>query len=84
MYYDDNSFYGIPPRNYLPNNTVPNQAQFVPQTPMLSGRMISFPEEIRPNEVPMDGSPSYFPCRDGNAIFPNAGTPTERFRLSNT
>lgn len=35
----------------------------------IPGRVVKNPNEIRPNDVPMDGSPSYFPTDDGNYIF---------------
>lgn len=43
-----------------------NAAQPVPS---LSGRMVTNPQEIRPNEVPMDGSVSFFPSTDGSYIY---------------
>lgn len=33
------------------------------------GRMISNPNEITPQEVPMDGSISMFPMQDGSAVY---------------
>jgi hypothetical protein len=55
-------------------------AQYIPAPPNYSqqpvrtlvgipGRTIKNPSEIRPNEVSMDGSPSYFPTDDGNYIY---------------
>lgn len=41
-----------------------------PQTyNILSGRIIANPQEIRPNEVSMDGSLSLFPMNDGSCIY---------------
>lgn len=42
------------PQNF--QNPVPNM-----QPPSIRGRLVQSVEEIRPNEVPMDGSVSYFP-----------------------
>lgn len=39
------------------------------QIPGISGRMVQNPNEVRPNEVPMDGSCSFFPVMDGSAIY---------------
>lgn len=36
---------------------------------MLPGRQISSIEEIMPNDVPMDGSVSFFPVRDGSCVY---------------
>lgn len=56
--------------NYLSQQTSNpgNIAQGAP-VPSLSGRMVSNPQEIRPNEVPMDGSVSFFPSLDGSYIY---------------
>jgi hypothetical protein len=45
----------------------PSQPQRIPIG--IPGRVVKNPNEIRPNDVPMDGSPSYFPTDDGNYIF---------------
>lgn len=38
-------------------------------TPVIPGRPVDNPAEIRPNEVPMDGSASFFPTNDGKYIY---------------
>lgn len=49
-----------------PSSNVGNMGQPIPG---LSGRMVTTPQEIRPNEVPMDGSVSFFPSSDGSYIY---------------
>lgn len=39
------------------------------QTPPLKGRIVDDISEVKPNEIPMDGSFCYFPQRDGKKIF---------------
>lgn len=64
-------FGGQQPNQFTPPNyqqqMPPVQTQKMPVG--ISGRVIKNPTEIRPNEVPMDGSPSYFPTDDGNFVF---------------
>lgn len=58
-------------QNYLPyNQQMPSTVGGMTQPiPSLSGRMVTSPQEIRPNEVPMDGSVSFFPSSDGSYIY---------------
>lgn len=51
-----------------------NYSQFgqAPNVGMLPGRYIDSDKEIRANEVPMDGSVSYFPTKDFNMIIAKA------------
>lgn len=52
--------------------TQPNPYQPVwnrPTTPVLPGKIISSMQDIRPNEIPTDGSPSIFPANDFSCIF---------------
>lgn len=37
--------------------------------PYISGRMVSSPDEIQPNEVAMDGTVSFFPTHDCKAVY---------------
>ena len=61
-----------------------NPQPYIPQTPQmpwgqngnryaapstLPGRQISSIDEIMPNDVPMDGSVSFFPVRDGSCVY---------------
>lgn len=48
----------------------PQQPTF--QTPHLSGRYISQPNEITANEVPMDGTVGFFPTQDQQFIYAKA------------
>ena len=69
------SYYGQPqyPVTYptqMPQQ-VPQQTT-QPQIPLpqnLGGRIVNSAEEITPNEVPMNGSVSYFPLKDGKRII---------------
>lgn len=54
--------------NYMPPMTS-NMGYNQQPIPSLSGRMVTNPQEIRPNEVPMDGSVSFFPASDGSYIY---------------
>ena len=47
----------------------PELPQQKPTTPVIPGRPVDNPAEIRPNEVPMDGSASFFPTNDGKYIY---------------
>lgn len=49
------------------SNPVQNQNQNRSQG--ILGRMITNPNEITPQEIPMDGSISMFPMQDGSAVY---------------
>lgn len=51
--------------------TVPNQMGM----PGLHGRIIANPEEIKLNEIPMDGTASLFPMSDDSCIYAKAWGP---------
>lgn len=55
--------------NTIPNNPYTPQPQAVPRQTYLKGRVVNSENDIRPNEVPMDGSVSFFPLGDGKAIY---------------
>lgn len=46
----------------------------------LPGRAVYAPEEIQPGEVAMNGSISYFPSRDGSAIYAKQWLPNGTIR----
>ena len=57
------------------NYTLPNTYQPVwnrPSYPTLPGKLISSMQDIKPNEIPFDGSPSIFPASDFSCIFVKA------------
>ena len=60
--------YMNPSNNYIPQYQNQNPSQ-QPALPALSGRTISTLQDIRPNEIAMDGSVSYFPASDGSCIY---------------
>lgn len=63
----DNSSNQQASRPQLPNT---NQNQQTAPLPVgISGRTVNSVEEIKPNEVPMDGSISLFPMHDYSAIY---------------
>lgn len=73
-----------PPFQMPTNNPPGSQVQIPnwnrpPITPQgysnLSGRTITNPQEIRPNEVLMDGSVSWFPMADGSCVYAKAWGP---------
>ena len=47
--------------------TLPSIAQ-----PMLTGHLVASQEDIKPNDVPMNGSAAYFPSQDGQVIYAKA------------
>ncbi len=50
----------------MPQQTTQNH---IPVIQNLDGRVVSSANEITPNEVPMNGSVSYFPLKDGSGII---------------
>lgn len=67
-------YYGQPQYPITYPTQLPQQApqQPTPQVQMpqnLSGRIVNSMEEITPNEVPMNGSVSYFPLKNGTRII---------------
>ncbi len=57
------------------NYTLPNQYQPAwnrPNYPTLAGKIITSMQDIKPNEIPTDGSPSIFPASDFSCIFVKA------------
>lgn len=55
--------------NAVPNFQPQPPIQQQPQRPVISGRTVASEGEIRPNEIPMDGSISLFPLSDYSAVF---------------
>lgn len=53
----------------IPNNPYANPPQMQSTPPCLKGRTVSDDSDIRPNDVPTDGSPAFFPRTDGQAIY---------------
>ena len=82
----------VPTPSYQPP-TVPSPSQN-PQMNQIRpqgilGRMITNPNEITPQEIPMDGSISMFPMQDGSAVYgkfwdSNGQIKTIRFVPENT
>ena len=68
---------GYPMYNGLPINQPVYRAQVPQVQPMqmqpsysvIPGRIVNTPDEIRPNEVPNDGSIAVFPLNDGSAVY---------------
>lgn len=68
---------GYPMYNGLPINQpvyrtqVPQvqPMQMQPSYSVIPGRIVNTPDEIRPNEVPNDGSIAVFPLNDGSAVY---------------
>lgn len=60
------------PNYYTPNyyGMYPQQYQTpMPSAPQLRGRVVNSANDILPNEIPMDGSISYFPLQDGSGVI---------------
>ena len=51
------------------NNPYASQIQAMPRQAYLKGRVVNSDTDIRPNEVPMDGTASFFPRADGQVIY---------------
>lgn len=49
--------------------TQPNWNFAQQQRPSLPGRVVGSPQDIAPNEVPMDGTAGIFPQQDGSCIY---------------
>lgn len=61
-----NPYGGVVPNVQYQRPELPQQK---PSAPVIPGRPVDNPAEIRPNEVPMDGSASFFPTNDGKYIY---------------
>ena len=59
----------VPTPSYQPMNTSAQNQQSQNRPQGILGRMISNPNEITPQEIPMDGSISMFPMQDGSAVY---------------
>ena len=73
----------VPTPTYQPqtgNQSVTTASQSRPQGVL--GHMITSPDQITPQEIPMDGSISLFPMQDGSAVIGSSGTTTVRSRRS--
>lgn len=72
-----NNGYGVPsypqPMQNQPWSQPPQMMQqpfpMPQQAPSLPGRVVQNPNDIRPNEVAMDGNVTYFPMSDYSCIF---------------
>lgn len=60
-------------QQYTPS--MPTMPQMTVQQPGIAGHMIGSHEEIKPNDVPMNGTAAYFPTQDGSAIYAKAWNP---------
>lgn len=78
MYQSNAGVYGQRPNNTMTYAQDPRfsgqqgnygQPQRTIQIPAIPGRMIQNPDEVTPNEVPMDGTVSLFPMSDWSAIY---------------
>lgn len=67
--YINSPMYGQPQRTYVPqqplNQTIPQQSTL----PAIRGRMVNDESEIIAQEVPMDGTVSFFPKSDYSCIY---------------
>lgn len=58
-----------PQQTYLPQQPLQQATPQMPAVPQLVGRRVNANDQIPPAEIPSDGSPAYFPMRDGSAIL---------------
>lgn len=66
MCYNPYAQIGFQPQPY---NPVVNTVQHQQPRPALPGRSIAVSETVPPQQVPMDGTVSYFPVNDGSCIY---------------
>ena len=59
-------------QNQVQNWDRPVMTQNYGMAPVLHGRMINDPQEIRANEISQDGVPSFFPTNDWSTIYAKA------------
>lgn len=64
----NNPYATVQPAYIQPYNN--QQTQIMPSG--LRGRTVNTPDEITPQEVPMDGGYSFFPLSDGSAVYMKA------------
>lgn len=71
--------YNYPP--YQQNQFQSAYQPYVPQVPSvtpqitqtgLTGHLVASPDEIKPNDIPMNGQAAYFPSQDGKVIYAKA------------
>ena len=61
--------YGQTQQPYVPTPAYQPQPMNQPRQQGILGHMVSNPNEITPQEIPMDGSISLFPMQDGSAVI---------------
>lgn len=70
--------YNYPPYQNQFQSTYQPYIQQVPTTtptasiPTLTGHLVASPDEIKPNDIPMNGQAAYFPSNDGKVIYAKA------------
>lgn len=57
---------------YVPQVPITTQATTIPT---LTGHLVASQEDIKPNDVPMNGQAAYFPSNDGKVIYAKAWNP---------
>lgn len=71
-----NQFYGQMPGNagqvYQRPAMQPQQMFTQQMQPNVFGKMIQAPTDIMPGDIPMNGTPCFFPMQDGSAIYMKA------------
>ena len=75
---------GMPNYGFNPYQQYPQQTLQYQQRQNITGRVVSSPEEITPQEVPTDGSIAFFPSADNSCIYgkkwmPDGSISTVRF-----
>lgn len=60
------------PQNFNQYPPFPQNQNRFSQAPQIPSRMISSLDEVKPNDVPMDGTPSLFLANDYSCIFAKA------------
>lgn len=55
---------------YMPQQRPQFQPQqFPPAPPSLAGKVVMAPGDIMPGDIPMNGTPCWFPMQDGSAVY---------------
>lgn len=73
-YYGSTAGYGTPyPRPQIQPQQMQPQQMFAQQMQSnVFGKMIQAPTDIMPGDIPMNGTPCFFPMQDGSAIYMKA------------
>lgn len=68
--------YGNPYQQFQPmQQAYPQFQQSFEPRPTIAGKMVQTPNDIMPADIPMNGTPCFFPMHDGSAVFMKVWNP---------